>query len=457
MKRRTVLARLGALSFGSTLPGLMPKEVLVPKTTIKKGQIEADVLVVGGGTAGTIAAIQAGRAGMKTVLIESGSQLGGTITTGGVAYPGIFFAWGKQVIGGIGWELIQDCVSVNNDVLPDFSVPHGRQHWKHQIQINPAVYSLLAEEKCLSAGVQIRFYESPVSAQFKRGRWFVRLQGKGTETEVTCKQLIDATGNAFVTSLAGFSLLREQETQPGTLQFTLGGLDDRKVDRDLLLQHYDAAIERGELKKGEVTNLSAFFGNNGVTTPQHIAGADSSTSVTHTLANIRARSSALRILRFFKKVPGCQNVKIGMMRTEVAVRETYRIDGLYKVTHEDYVLGREFRDAICYSYYPIDLHNEDGVTPNQLTDGVIPTIPLGALIPTDSENLIVAGRCVSSDRLANSALRVQASCMAMGQAAGIAAALAAQGDCSILDVPVQEVQQAIRKHGGILPDFKEGL
>lgn len=68
-------------------------------------QIETDILVVGGGTAGTIAAIQAGRAGSKTILLESGSQLGGTMTTGGVCFPGLFYAWGKQIIGGIGWDL----------------------------------------------------------------------------------------------------------------------------------------------------------------------------------------------------------------------------------------------------------------------------------------------------------------------------------------------------------------
>src|SRR3546814_11391899 len=94
--------------------------------------LTADVVVIGGGTAGTVAAIQAGRAGRKTILIESGSQLGGTTTVGGVSFPGIFFAWGKQVIGGIGWELVQEAVAMNDDTLPDFSIPHGRQHWRHQ-------------------------------------------------------------------------------------------------------------------------------------------------------------------------------------------------------------------------------------------------------------------------------------------------------------------------------------
>ena len=94
-----------------------------------------DVLVVGGGTAGTIAALQAARIGAKTILVERGPQLGGTMTTGGVAFPGLFDAWGKQIIAGIGWELVQECVALDGGTLPDFSrVP--AHHWMNQIHIN---------------------------------------------------------------------------------------------------------------------------------------------------------------------------------------------------------------------------------------------------------------------------------------------------------------------------------
>src|SRR5690606_18817056 len=129
------------------------------------------ILVVGGGTAGVIAAIQAGRAGRKVILVENGSQLGGVTTTGGVNFPGIFFAWGRQVIGGIGWELVQETVAFNGDKLPDFSIPHGRQHWRHQVTVNGPLYAILAEEKCMQAGVQLRYYETPVSAEFQRDKW----------------------------------------------------------------------------------------------------------------------------------------------------------------------------------------------------------------------------------------------------------------------------------------------
>src|SRR5690606_8079569 len=121
INRRLLLKSLGIASVGAATPNLLNGEVLGKPYKIKKETIQTDILVVGGGTAGVVAAIQAARAGSKVVLVENGSQLGGTISTAGVSFPGIFFAWGKQVIGGVGWELVKDVVALNDDRLPNFS------------------------------------------------------------------------------------------------------------------------------------------------------------------------------------------------------------------------------------------------------------------------------------------------------------------------------------------------
>lgn len=126
------------------------------------------------------------------------------------------------------------------------------------------------------------------------------------------------------------------------------------------------------------------------------------------------------------------------MQPETGFRESYRIQGETLITVNDYTSGRLFEDAISYAFYPVDLHTKSGVKPKPLKRGKVPTIPLRALIPKSSKNIIVAGRCVSSDRLANSGLRVQASCMGMGQAAGVAAALAAKSGTTPLDVPLKK-------------------
>lgn len=447
-----MLKTIGAASIGAVAPNVLNGEVLKKPYRVTEETVNTDILIIGGGTAGVIAAIQAGRAGRSAVLVENGSQLGGTITTGGVSFPGIHFAWGKQIIGGISWELIQEAVSLNGDELPNFTIPHGRQHWRHQVQLNGPLYAILAEQKCIEAGVKLRYYETPTRVVQENGNWKVETIGKGSSTTILAKQLIDCTGNAFVCSLAGFDLLREADTQPGTLMFRLGGYDFDKLNLELIEKRYQEAIAKGELVRaefrGDIIGLLRTKGDN----IQHIIGADSTTSQTHTQANIHGRASLLKHLKFIKTLPGCENTVIEDMRTETAVRETYRIVGEYQVTYNDYVTGRVFEDAVSYSYYPIDLHVIDhGVTPKHLIEGVVPTVPLRALIPKNSTNFLVAGRCISSDRLANSALRVQSSCMGMGQAVGAAAALACVYNTTPQDVPIKDLHRLIDEHGGIVP------
>lgn len=416
-------------------------------------RLETDVLVIGGGTAGTIAAIQSARLGVKTTLIESGSQLGGTITTGGVVFPGLFHAWGKQIIDGIGWELISETVKLNGDSMPDFKKPTGESHWKHQILINGPLYALLSEEKALKAGVTIRYYETPIEVTRKSGYWIVKIAGKGTTCTIKSKQIIDCTGNGSIAALAGFQLLQENETQPGSLIFELEGYNYAKLDETVLKMRFDEAIRSGMILKTDgYKGIKALLHAGLGLSAQHVINASSATSVLHTQANIDGRESLLRILRFVRSLPGCENTKIKKMQPETAIRETYRIDGEYQITVDDYTSGKIFYDALSYSFYPIDLHVEEGVEPNHLQEGMVPTIPLRALIPKYSENFLVAGRCISSDRLANSALRVQASCMAMGQSAGVVAALACKQNTTPNKVSLLEIKKTLKAQGCIVPE-----
>lgn len=452
IQRRAALSSIGAMSLGIT--ALAKGEIVSEPYKIKKQRLKTDILVIGGGTAGVIAAIQAGRAGRKTILVENGSQLGGTTTTGGVAFPGIFFAWGNQIISGIGWELVQAAVALNDDTLPNFSIPHGKNHPRHQVRLNGQLYAMLIEEKCIEAGVQIRFYETPTQITFQKNNWVVQTMGKGMMTEIICNQLIDCTGNAYATSIAGFPVLREAETQPGSLMFEIGGYDFNSLDLKMIQARYQEAIQKGELVKTDFRNNIVGVLKSKGDNISHVMGADSTTSESHTIANIKGRTSLLQTLRFLKTLPGLEKTKLVDMQNETAVRETYRIDGHYKITHADYVTGKLFDDAVSYSYYPIDVHDENGVVPDHLKEGVVPTVPIRALIPKNSRNFLVAGRCISSDRLANSALRVQASCMGMGQAAGAAAVLANLQNKTPLDVSIKDIKQLIEEHGGIVPKLK---
>jgi len=371
---------------------------------------DVDVLVVGGGTAGHVAAIQAGRAGASVLLVERGTQLGGTMTTGGVAFPGLFDAWGKQVIAGIGWELVKESVEIDGGKFPDFSrVP--QRHWHNQVFTNQFLYAILAEEKCEQAGVEIAYHEFPQAATKTDGGWLVDCVGFGTKRKVRCKQIIDCTGGAEVVGLVGLPRLREDETQPGSYLFMLG-----------------SAHEPG---RNQIHRL-------------YVHGADSTNSRTVTKANMTGRKTILARVRKERK-------RLMHLQPETGFRESYRIQGETLITVSDYRDGRVFEDAVSYAFYPVDLHTRDGVRPEPLPRGNVPTVPLRALIPKDSRNIMVAGRCVSSDRLANSGLRVQASCMGMGQAAGAAATLAAKNETTPLEVPLKDIHDLLRAHGAIIP------
>ena len=383
-----------------------PQKSLEPEVTN-----EVDILVVGSGSAGTTAAIQAGRAGAKTLLMERNSQLGGTTTTGGVAYPGLFDAWGKQVISGIGWELVKESVELDGGKFPDFSkVP--RVHHHNQIHINQFLYSILAEEKCQEAGVEIAYYEFPTALTQTENGWQVDCMGFGTKRRVICKQIVDCTGGAEVVGLLGLERLRGEERQPGSYLFKIGD------------PHNPASSQLKRL---------------------YVHGADSTNSRTVTLANLTGRKSILSRVRKGKE-------RLMHLQPETGFRESYRIIGETVITVQDYTSGRHFEDAVSYAFYPVDLHTRTGVKPKPLKRGIVPTVPISSLIPKDSKNIIVAGRCISSDRLANSALRVQAACMGMGQAAGATAALAVRNKTTPSSVPLEKIHGLLREHNAIVPE-----
>ncbi len=415
--------------------------------------LDVDVLVVGGGSAGHVAAIQAGRIGAKTVLLERNSQLGGTTTTGGVCFPGLFHAWGKQVISGIGWELVKKSKEIDGTKLQDFTVVH-RSHVPHHVDINGQLYSLLAEEACLDAGVSLAYYQFPQKVVQTDEGWLVDVAGQGVQYQLRCRQIVDCSGGATVVGMIGLERMREETRQPGTHVVIYKGFDMEVVNKNKkrIQNMYNDAIKNGSLQKGDTwkgTPFHTIYSTRG--NVNHVFGADATNAATQTQSNLAGRKCVLRMLKFFKTIPGGKNVSIDRMMTETACRETYRIKGETTITVHDYTSGKKFEDALCYSFYPIDLHDTEGVKPKPLKPGTLPRIPRGALIPKGSKNIMVAGRCISSDRLANSALRVQACCMAMGQAAAVTAALAAKNETTPLEVPLAEIHRLLREHNAIVP------
>jgi hypothetical protein len=420
---------------------------------------EYDVVIIGGGTAGVVAGIQAGRAGAKCLLIEKSGILGGTITLAGVNFPGLFHAWGKQVIAGIGWELVSQCKKECREYLQDFSsIPNS--HVEQQIRINPAIFAALCDEAIADAHVTLLLHSMIASVAPYESGWQITLCTKTGLLKTSANVLIDCTGDANAVSIAGFPLRIPTGCQPATLMSYASGYSADKVDIDLATKNYDNQVQQGKLKytdagwHSDCISMKRWLdlaGDNA----GHITGINARDSKGKTILEVEARKSMLRLYRFLKTQRGLENLNIDSIASECGVRETATIIGKKTVTEDDYVSGRIWEDAVCYSFYPIDLHTADGtgLDCRPLAKGIVPTIPRGAMLPQDSKNLIAAGRCLSSDRLANSALRTQATCMATGQAAGAMAALAVQTGKDVEALCINEIHTLLKAHAAIVPNL----
>ncbi len=410
-----------------------------------------DVIVIGGGTAGVTAAIQAGREGADTLLLEKNGMLGGTMTIGGINYPAHFFAHGRQVISGIGWELLCNVYEETGQPLP--TPGEGARH----VPIDAAIFAAAADKAVLDAGVDLLFHAMPAAASFDDDLWTVRICAKNGLKSFQAGTLIDATGDGNVVELAGFELVRPEIEQPATLSFRCSGYDPAGLDYSALKAAADQAIEAGEILTTDVAwsndgprGLLKKYGNNA----NHIRAPEAHTSEGRSQAEIEGRKALLRTYRFLRKQPGLENFRIDWVCPEIGIRETVTIKGKKTVTVSEYEAGKIYEDAVCYAFYPVDehLHDGQGINKRDLGENVLPTIPRGALLPAGSRRLLVAGRCLSSDREANSALRVECPCMAMGQAAGAMAALSARTGIAPEDLPIDDIRGMLRKNNAIVPD-----
>ncbi len=413
-----------------------------------------DVVTIGGGTAGVVAAVQSAHVGVRTLLVEKNGTLGGTVTSAGVDFPGLFHAAGRQVIAGIGWGLVSRCVAECGGALPDFT--RAGPHWTHQVRVNRAIFAALCDEALISAGADVLLHAMPAAVRETDAGWRVTLCTKTGLREVLAHVLIDATGDANVISLAGGPVRTHAQTQPATLICRATGYSLADLDLEAINRRAESAVQSGQLDVVGVSrnmfriNVRPWLQRGGDNVG-HVPAPDAQTSEGRTQLELVARRSLLRLFRFLRTQPGLEGLQIEFLASECGVRETAVIRGDETVSGEDYVTGRAWRDPVCYSYYPIDLHTDEGLDCRSLPEGVVPSVPRGALLPKGTRNLLAAGRCISSDREANSALRVQATCMAVGQAAGALAALAAKGGQECRAVPQASLRQVLEAHGAIVP------
>ena len=445
---------------------------------------ETDVLVIGGGPSGIMAALAAAEDGLNVMLIESRSFVGGNMTIG-LPILGFLGQKGNQIIKGLPQKLIDrlKAVQASSEHRP------CPLHMSLTL-VEPEAVKTVALEMLVESKVDVMFYAFCAGVVIEKDELKgVIIESKAGREAILAKTIIDCSGDADVAYRAGVPCEYGNEhggVQPPTLMFCLGGVDTeklrtsvateprtyltdfipaeyfgqnnqfvlvgmrnlvKKAQEDGLTLTTERTILITGLRKGEVwVNMTRVNGVNG-TDPG---------SLTH--GEIEGRKQIHDIQKYLiDYVPGFENAYFLKTAPFLGIRETRRIDGHYTMTREDVLGCRHFDDAIAVASYPLDIHHPQGGGCTLEWCGDCYDISYRSLIPQKVKNLIVAGRCISATHEAMSAIRVMAPCMAMGEAAGRAAKMAVRQGIQPADINVKQLQRELLDKGAYLRIAKEEL
>lgn len=444
-----------------------------------------DVVVVGGGFSGSIAAIAAARSQARTVVVEASACLGGSLTTNGVNPMMTFHAGEKQVICGITDELIDRLKAQGKSPghvrdpghFTTTYTPFDAEAMKHELEL------MLVE-----AGGTVLYHATLAD---------VTRSGEAIDSITVCtrsglmtlggKMFIDASGDAVLAAQSGVPLVKGRESdgksQPMTLTMKMGNVDREKL-RAYMLEHISELNNHYQAEDvktadrlschGFIKELAAAKASGEITIPREdvlffetnnpgefifntsrILDHDATDPWSLSHAEFVGRQQCRELEAFVKRViPGFEDAIVVSTGPSVGVRSSCQIDGCYRLTAEDLLNQTRFEDTIAISGYPIDIHSPDGegTEHGTLPAGGMYGIPWRALICASVNNLIVVGRCISATFEAQAAIRTTPTVGAIGQAGGVAAALAASRNISVHQVSVGQLQDAIRQQHGYL-DF----
>lgn len=443
-----------------------------------------DVLVAGGGVAGIAAAVCAARMGAKTLLVERYGFLGGMATAGLVnPFMNYYSSTGEKLVGGFFDELCERM---------------RRSGGMLDRAFDPEAMKWAAQEMLLESGCNLMLHSIVTGARME-GRRLVGVEiltKSGTEiADAAC--LVDATGDADLTAMAGAPYDQGDPvtgmTQAMTLMFTVGGVDLRKAlmyakdnpeemrfpkpsSEDAVNRMLQGVISiAGFYKQIEEARLKGEFAlpqdlvffislptpGQVIVNTTHVGGLDGTDSKDLTRAEIEGRRQVATLMTFFHKyIPGFESAYLLQTAPQIGVRETRRIVGEYVFSRDDVVHGAKFSDVILRSAYPVDVHSSagKGYSKREEDDGApgIPPagdwyeVPYRCLVPKRVDGLLVAGRCVSATYEGQGAVRIMPNCMALGQAAGTAAALCVQKGVSPRKLDTGILRKKLLEDGAII-------
>ncbi|THF84685.1 FAD-dependent oxidoreductase [Cohnella fermenti] len=449
--------------------------VLMPQQHIQVVQT-ADVVVAGGGPAGYAAALAAARSGARTVLIERYGFTGGVATNSMVtAFASGFHDGERMIIGGIFRELRERLYRQGALIKSDAFEPFDPERM---------IFQQLKD--LTEAGVRMRLHTLVTDVVMKGNRIdAVIVESKSGRQAIKADVFVDATGDGDVAVRAGadFRLGRVHDglTQPGTMIFAVGGVDADKVPaihtmmpepgapghisgkRHLILEGYREEVARakeaGYLAHVPRKNLGICWNLPGQ--PDVVfANFTRIPMVNGTLGEdlargeLEGRVQAEEAVEFFRDyLPGFEKCYLLRVAPQIGIRETRRIDGVYTLTGEDVTGLRQFEDVVVQAHYMMDIHDPLGKDTEtvKLKKGTSYDIPYRCMLPAKGpENLMVSGRAISATHEALSSLRVMSISMALGEAAGTAAALSSAGKVTPGALDVRRLQAKLLENGAIL-------
>lgn len=417
---------------------------------------QVDVLVLGSGPAGFGAAVSAGREGAKTMMIEQFGEVGGVATSGLMSH------WTGATRGGLFAEVIEKTsktyVPLDHDYFPLINHEYLKD-WMMQ--------------ELLAAGVDVRLYTHAVEPVMEGDRLTgVITESKDGRIAILAKVVVDCTGDGDIAAKAGAAYVKGRETdgsmQPMTIMLQLAGVDRTQITY-LTEFGMDWELEQGSIQSlarqyltapaGHVLIYPTVYPNNVILNMTNCISVDGTQAKDLTKAHIACRKQIPQIVDFFRQcVPGFENAYLIKTSSVIGVRETRHFKGVETITEQDILAARVFDDwAVTKAHFNFDVHNMSGggldETGVQLAfpqeKGY--TIPYGCFVPVKIDGLLLAGRCISGTHMAHSNYRAMPICLNMGQAAGVAAAMAAKQDVLPRALAIGDLQSRMRELG-VTPD-----